>query len=143
MPSARAPTFSSTTIRSRFHDRSGAPTRSHRWQISSAAPTTIRALPRRLVQPQCRRRIPTSACTNILSAPVPLVTLVNLTTMDRNIQNAHSRQGSLELERQLGEGATYSVGYQYVGGRNLLISVNQNVPTCVAVGTNNGCRPNP
>ena len=26
-------------------------------------------------------------------------------------------------------------------GENLLMSVNQNVPTCVAAGTNNGCRP--
>ena len=26
---------------------------------------------------------------------------------------------------------------------NLLMSVNQNVPTCVAAGTNNGCRPTP
>lgn len=34
------------------------------------------------------------------------------------------------------------LGYQYVRGRNLIISVNQNVPSCVAAGTNNGCRPN-
>ena len=37
--------------------------------------------------------------------------------------------------------ASYSVGYQFVRGRNLIISVNQNVPSCVAAGTNNGCRP--
>src|SRR5262245_20327865 len=79
----------------------------------------------------------------ILSAPVPLVTLVNFTTMDRYIQNAHSDQASVEIERALGEHASYSVGYQYVRGRDLIISVNQNVPSCVAVGTNNGCRPNP
>jgi hypothetical protein len=35
---------------------------------------------------------------------------------------------------------TASVGYQYLRGDNLLMSVNQNVPTCVAQGTNNGCR---
>jgi hypothetical protein len=79
----------------------------------------------------------------ILSAPVPLVTLVNFTTMDPNIQNAYSEQGSIEIERALGEHTSYSVGYQYVRGRNLIISVNQNVPSCVAAGTNNGCRPNP
>ena len=28
-------------------------------------------------------------------------------------------------------------------GSNLIMSVNQNVPSCVASGTNNGCRPNP
>ncbi len=38
---------------------------------------------------------------------------------------------------------TVSAGYQYVRGLNLIIQVNQNVPTCVAAGTNNGCRPNP
>lgn len=80
---------------------------------------------------------------NILTAPVPQVTLVNLTTMDRNMQNAYSRQAGLEIEQQLGERVTVSAGYQYVRGRNLIISVNQNVPTCVAAGVNNGCRPNP
>jgi hypothetical protein len=35
-----------------------------------------------------------------------------------------------------------SIGYQYTRGVNLIISVNQNVPTCAAVGTNNGCRSN-
>jgi len=29
-----------------------------------------------------------------------------------------------------------------MGGEKLLMSINQNVPTCVAAGTNNGCRPN-
>ena len=80
---------------------------------------------------------------NILSAPVPSVTLLNLTTMDLNMQNASSRQASVEIERQLGLGSTVSVGYQYVRGLNLIIQVNQNVPTCVAAGTNNGCRPIP
>src|SRR6185503_13572921 len=80
---------------------------------------------------------------HVLGAPVPLVTLVNFTTMDRNIQNANSAQASIEVERALGERSTYSVGYQFVRGRNLIISINQNVPSCVAAGTNNGCRPNP
>ncbi|MBI3403573.1 MAG: TonB-dependent receptor [Acidobacteria bacterium] len=79
---------------------------------------------------------------NILSAPVPLVTLVNFTTMDRSLQNAYSRQAGAEVERELVGGARVSVGYQYTRGLHLLMSVNQNVPTCVAAGTNNGCRPN-
>jgi Carboxypeptidase regulatory-like domain/TonB dependent receptor len=79
----------------------------------------------------------------ILGGPVPLVTLVNLTTMDRSLQNAYSRQASMEMERQLGDRGTVSVGYQYVLGRQLLMAINQNVPSCVASGTNNGCRPNP
>jgi hypothetical protein len=80
---------------------------------------------------------------NILAAAVPSVTLVNLTTMDPNLQNAYSRQASLEVERQVGSSGTASVGYSYVRGLNLIMSVNQNVPSCVASGTNNGCRPNP
>jgi hypothetical protein len=80
---------------------------------------------------------------NILAAPAPSVTLLNLTTMDREMQNAYSRQGSIEIERQIGDHTTVSAGYQYSRGDQLIIQVNQNVPTCVAAGTNNGCRPNP
>jgi hypothetical protein len=72
---------------------------------------------------------------------VPSVTLFNLTTMDRNMKNAYSRQVSAEVEQQLGERSTVSIGYQYVRGLSLIMSVNQNVPACVAAGTNNGCRP--
>ncbi|HEY1305515.1 MAG TPA: TonB-dependent receptor [Vicinamibacterales bacterium] len=78
---------------------------------------------------------------DILQARILTTTLVDFTTMDRNLQNAHSRQASLEVERSLGPGRTVSVGYQYLRGYNLLMSVNQNVPTCAAAGTNNGCRP--
>ena len=78
---------------------------------------------------------------NILAAPVPSVTLYNLTTMQRDLQNAYSRQASLEVERQFGRFGTGSVGYSYLNGRGLLMSINQNVPSCVAAGTNNGCRP--
>src|SRR6185436_1712957 len=79
----------------------------------------------------------------ILAAAIPLVTLPNLTTMDRNLQNASSTQVSSEIEHQIGERTTFGVGYQYLRGRDLLIAVNQNVPSCVASGSNNGCRPNP
>jgi hypothetical protein len=63
--------------------------------------------------------------------------------MDRDLQNAYSRQASLEVEQQLGEHATLALGYQYLRGLRLLMSVSQNVPACVASGNNNGCRPNP
>ena len=53
----------------------------------------------------------------ILPAPVPSVTLFNLTTMQRDLQNAYSRQASLEVERQLGSVGTVSVGYAYVARR--------------------------
>jgi hypothetical protein len=79
----------------------------------------------------------------ILPGPVAAVTLPNLTTMDRALQNAYSRQASAEIEQQFGERITVGAGYEYVRGVNLLMSINQNVPSCAAAGTNNGCRPNP
>ena len=39
---------------------------------------------------------------NILPARLLTTTLVNFTTMDRNLQNAYSRQASVEVERALG-----------------------------------------
>ena len=80
---------------------------------------------------------------NVLPGVVPLVTLPNLTTMDRHLQNAYAQQGSLEVEHQIGAHSTLSLGYQHLRGQHLIISVNQNVPSCVAAGNNNGCRPNP
>ncbi len=76
------------------------------------------------------------------SLTIPAGVLFNFSTMDPRLKNAYSEQGSLEIEQQLGKGATLSVGYQHVRGLHLIISVNQNVPSCTAVGTNNGCRPN-
>lgn len=79
----------------------------------------------------------------VLAAAVPTLTLVNFTTMDRGLQNAYSRQASVEFEQQLGAHTTVSVAYEYVRGVHLLMQINQNVPSCVASGGNNGCRPNP
>jgi hypothetical protein len=79
----------------------------------------------------------------ILPGPVPAVTLPNLTTMDRALESAYSRQASAEIEQQFGDRITLAAGYEYVRGTNLLMSINQNVPSCVPAGTNNGCRPNP
>ncbi len=79
---------------------------------------------------------------NILTA-VPPGVLFNFTTMNPHMQNAYSEQGSVEIERQLGAHSTLSAGYQHVRGLHLIVSINQNVPTCVSTGTNNGCRPNP
>ena len=79
---------------------------------------------------------------NIITT-LPASVLVNFTTMDPHIQNAYSDQGSIEIEHKLTNSSTLSVGYQHVRGLHLIISINQNVPSCVAAGTNNGCRPNP
>jgi outer membrane receptor protein involved in Fe transport len=77
-----------------------------------------------------------------LGGPIASVTLPNLTTMDPDIRNARSQQAGFEVEQQLGPRTTVSIGFQHVTGRNLIIALNQNVPSCVAAGTNDGCRPN-
>jgi hypothetical protein len=79
---------------------------------------------------------------NIL-ASLPTGVLSNISTMNPHMQNAYSEQGSLEIEHQIGESGTLSVGYQHLRGLHLIASVNQNVPACAAAGSNNGCRPNP
>lgn len=79
---------------------------------------------------------------NTLTA-LPAGVLVNFTTMDRHIQNAYSEQASLEVEQQLSANSTFSISYQHLRGLHLIASINKNTPTCVANGTNNGCRPNP
>ena len=79
----------------------------------------------------------------VLASAVPSTTLVNFTTLDRALQHASARQGSVEFEQQVGTRATVSAGYQYVRGVHLLMQINQNVPSCAPTGSNNGCRPNP
>jgi len=73
----------------------------------------------------------------------PSGVLVNFTTMRPDMRNAYSLQGSVEVEHQLSATTAVSAGYQHVKGLKLINSINQNVPSCVAAGTNNGCRPNP
>jgi hypothetical protein len=123
-----------------FFDR--VPLRAVANAILSAGNTTELA---NLHQPSVTGLIPTQdgapAFPNILPARLLTTTLVDFTTMDRRLQNAYSKQASIEAERVLARGMTASIGYQYLRGDNLLMSVNQNVPTCVAQGTNNGCRP--
>jgi hypothetical protein len=80
---------------------------------------------------------------NILSAlTLPAGVLFNFSTMNPNIKNASSEQGNFEIEQQIGANSTLEVGYEHLRGLHLIISVNQNVPTCTAAGTNDGCRPN-
>jgi hypothetical protein len=81
---------------------------------------------------------------NILdSLTLPTGILFNFSTMNRHMMNAYSEQGSFEIEQQLSAHSTLAIGYQHVRGLHLIASVNQNVPSCVASGNNNGCRPNP
>lgn len=125
-----------------FFDR--VPLRAVANAILSAGNTTDLA---NLHQPSVSGLIPSQdgapVFPNILPARILTTTLVDFTTMDPRLQNAYSRQASLEVERSLGGGRSMSVGYQYLRGENLLMQVNQNVATCAQAGSNNGCRPNP
>jgi hypothetical protein len=98
-----------------------------------------------LHQPQVTGLLPSQAGAPVFPAilpdRLPSTARVSITTMDRHLQNAYSAQANLEVERSLGGSRAVTAGYQFFRGRHLLMSINQNVPTCVAAGTNNGCRP--
>jgi hypothetical protein len=51
-----------------------------------------------------------------LGAAVPLTALVNFTTIDRQLQNAYSRQASLEIERQVAPSARSASGISTSAG---------------------------
>ncbi|MGE3844759.1 MAG: hypothetical protein AB7I50_24605 [Vicinamibacterales bacterium] len=123
-----------------FFDR--VPLRATANALFSAGNTTDLS---QLRQPQVTGILPTQAGApvfpNILPDRLASTALVAIQTMDRNLQNAHSKQANIEVERSLGGTRIVSIGYQYFKGEQLLMSINQNVPTCVAAGTNNGCRP--
>lgn len=76
-------------------------------------------------------------------ATAPTGLPVSFSTMNPHMPNAYSEQGSLEIEQQLGNKGTLSVSYQHLRGVHLVVSVNQNTPTCTAaVDPVNLCRPN-
>ena len=80
---------------------------------------------------------------NIL-ATAPTGVPVSFTTMNPHMPNAYSEQANLEIDQQVGKRGTFSVSYQHLRGAHLVISVNQNTPTCTAaVDPVNLCRPNP
>jgi hypothetical protein len=124
-----------------FYDR--VPLRAVANAVLSAGNTTDLARLRRINIGLSPGQDGAPAFPNTLSSSVATPALVNVTTMDPRMKNGYSTQGSVEVEQQIGEQNTVSVGYQYQRGANLIMAVNQNVPTCVATGSNNGCRPNP
>jgi hypothetical protein len=125
----------------RFYDR--VPLRALANALLSAGNTTDLSQLRQIAVGLSPTQAGAPVFPNILPGIVPTVTLVNLTTMDRQLQNAYSNQASVEFEQQLGARNTISIGYEHLRGHQLIMQINQNVPRCAAAGTNNGCRPNP
>jgi hypothetical protein len=123
-----------------FFDR--VPLRATANALFSAGNTTNLAL---LRQPQVSGILPSQAGApvfpNMLPDRLASTALVSIQTMDEHLQNAYSKQANIEIERAIGGSRVVTVGYQYFRGEKLLMSINQNVPTCVAAGANNGCRP--
>ncbi|MDQ6700673.1 MAG: TonB-dependent receptor, partial [Acidobacteriota bacterium] len=62
----------------------------------------------------------------------PAGLLASVTTIDPKIRNGYSMQASLQVERQIGSGTSFSVGYQHLRGTHILMSRNINVPTVSA-----------
>jgi hypothetical protein len=123
----------------RFYDR--VPLRALANALLSAGNTTDIAQLRQIGVSLAPSQTGAPTFPDILAAIVPTTTTVNITTMDRRIQNAYSDQAGIEIERQMGADITASLSFQHVRGRRLIMSINQNVPTCAAAGANNGCRP--
>jgi hypothetical protein len=74
--------------------------------------------------------------------------LVSIQTIDPDIRDAYTEQGSVELERALGRIGTATAGYSYLRGHGIIMSRNVNVPTlttsqAAALGLANLGRPNP
>jgi outer membrane receptor protein involved in Fe transport len=59
----------------------------------------------------------------------PTNVLTNVITIDPDIQNSRSDQGSLQYERQLGNNGSASVAYEHLRGHGIIMSPNVNVPT--------------
>jgi hypothetical protein len=84
---------------------------------------------------------------NVLpSFPAGIVTAT--TTIDPDIENAQSWQGSVQVERELGRGASVTVAYQGLRASKIIMSRNVNVPTLTAAqaaahGIPNLGRPDP
>jgi outer membrane receptor protein involved in Fe transport len=77
-------------------------------------------------------------------AAFPANLLVSITTIDPRIENSYNEQASLQLERQLSDSTSLSVGYLHTRGLHLIISRNVNVPRAPAsAGLPNLGRPDP
>ncbi len=62
--------------------------------------------------------------------PAGIVTAI--TTIDPDIKAAESWQGSVQVEREIGRGASVTVAYQGLRGSQIVMSRNVNVPTLTA-----------
>jgi hypothetical protein len=62
----------------------------------------------------------------------PRNVLFNLATIDPHIRNGYSVQANLQIERELADGTSASIGYMHVRGIHIIMQRNLNVPTLTA-----------
>ncbi len=82
------------------------------------------------------------------SQPSQLQTKPNVTRVDPRIENSYSEQLNLQIERELPNDTSVSIGYLHLRGLHLILSRNLNVPTLTpqqaqALGIANLGRPDP
>ncbi|HYR91524.1 MAG TPA: carboxypeptidase regulatory-like domain-containing protein [Terriglobia bacterium] len=65
-------------------------------------------------------------------ASFPTGTLFNLATIDPHIENAYGLQGNLQIEREVAQNTSVSVGYLYLRGIHIIMQRNLNAPTLTA-----------
>jgi Carboxypeptidase regulatory-like domain/TonB dependent receptor len=82
---------------------------------------------------------------NVLAtSPAALLTKPNITRIDPNIEASYGQQANLQIERQLANSTSLSVGYVHLRGRHIIVSRNVNVPRFPAsAGVPNLGRPDP
>jgi hypothetical protein len=89
---------------------------------------------------------PVQMITNLFSA-TPTVSPVGDGTIERNSKIPYSEQGSLEVDRELGHGLVFNVGYLFVSAHHQVRAENLNVcPPGGSTGANSGgigCAPAP
>lgn len=77
-------------------------------------------------------------------AAFPANLLVSITAIDPQIKNSYNEQASLQVERQLSDSTSLSLGYLHTRGLHLILSRNVNVPRFPAsAGVPNLGRPDP
>lgn len=82
---------------------------------------------------------------NVLaSSPSLLQTKPNITRIDPHIEASYGQQANLQIERQLSNSSSLSIGYVQLRGRHIIVSRNNNVPRFPAsAGVPNLGRPDP
>lgn len=63
---------------------------------------------------------------------IPSGLLLSVTTIDPHIQDGVSRQAAVQVERQLGHATSVTVGYERLGGHQIIMQRNVNAPTLSA-----------